>query len=214
MLATFSSEFIALQDSILLKSYHPDVGTICECGTGPALYRCVGQEFCFNGKLYCKACIRKNHAQLPFHCTKMWNGNNFVNCPLDTLDYILYLGHSGQQCPNLSQATCPHPMMIVHTNRFHKLSVHFCCCNNHSSEPLQLCNQQLFPSTMTQPQTAFTFAVLDNCHLHMLSSKKSMYDYHNVLVKMMNPTFPQDIAVCFACPIYQSVANITLESIH
>jgi hypothetical protein len=48
---------------------------------------------------------------------------------------------------------------------------------------------------MKHPQTAFSFAVLDNFHQLTLSSKKSMYDYHDALVKLTDPVFPQDVPV-------------------
>ena len=48
---------------------------------------------------------------------------------------------------------------------------------------------------MVQPETVFSFGVLENFHMHMLSSKKSLYDYHDALVKMTNAAFPQAILV-------------------
>jgi hypothetical protein len=196
-MATFSSEFPALQESILLKSYHSGVGDLCHCQRGPALFRCAGQEYCFGAKLLCQACTLLRHQWLPFHRTEQWNGNTFVDYSLEKLGYILYLGHDGEKCPNISETTPPsRRMVIVHTNGIHNMPIHFCHCSTALSEPLQLCDEQLFPATMIRPQTAFTFSVLDNCHIHMLSSKKSMYDFHAALVKMTNPAFPQDIPVC------------------
>ena len=195
IMATFSSEFPALQESILLKSYHSDVGNVCHCRSGPALFRCAGQEYCFGAKLFCQACFVLRHKFLPFHRAEQWNGNTFVDYSLEKLGYILYLGHNGEKCPNLSDITPPRRIVIVHTNGFHYMSIHFCHCLMAQSEPLQLCDEQLFPATMIRPQTAFTFSVLDNSHIHMLSSKKSMYDFHDALVKMTSPVFPQDIPV-------------------
>jgi hypothetical protein len=48
---------------------------------------------------------------------------------------------------------------------------------------------------MEHPQTAFSFAVLDNFHQLTLSSKKSLYDYHDALVKLTEPVFLQDVPV-------------------
>jgi hypothetical protein len=195
-MAMFSSEFLVLQESILLKSYHKDVGSTCRCGSNPALFRCAGQEYCFGGRLQCGACIVQQHKWLPFHRIEKWDGKTFVAHSLKELGYVLYLGHCGEKCVNLSETTPPRPMVIVHTNGYHRMLVHFCHCANALSESIQLCDEQLFPATLFQPRTVFTFSVLDNCHIHLLSSKKPMGDFHDALVKMTSPAFPQDIPVC------------------
>lgn len=105
IMAEFSSEFPALQESILLKSYHSGVGGLCDCPQGPALFRCAGQEYCFGAKLFCQACILLRHKWLPFHRTEQWNGKSFVDCSLEKMGYIL--GHNGEKCPNLSETTPP-----------------------------------------------------------------------------------------------------------
>jgi hypothetical protein len=211
-MAAFSSEFPALQKSILLKSYHSDVGDLCHCLRGPALFRCAGHEYCFGAKLFCQACILLRHKWLPFHRTEQWNGKTFVDFSLEKMGYILYLGHNGEKCPNLSETTSPRQMVIIHTNGFHKMPIHFCHCLMASSEPLQLCDGQLFPATMVRPETAFTFSVLDNCHIHLLSSKQPMYDFLAALVKMTSPAFPQDVPVCQKSePLWILDANSYLE---
>ena len=48
---------------------------------------------------------------------------------------------------------------------------------------------------MVQPETVFSFGVLENFHAHTLSSKKSLYDYHDALVKMTDAAFPQAVPV-------------------
>jgi hypothetical protein len=195
-MGAFASKFLILQESILLKSYHKDIGSPCRCGNKAALFRCAGQESCFSGRLHCATCIVQQHKWLPFHHIEQWNGKTFVRHSLKELGYVLYLGHCGEKCDNLSERTLPRQMVIVHTNGFHMMLVHFCYCRNALSEPIQLCDEQLFPATLLQPRTAFTFSVLDNCHIHTLSSKKPMGDFHDALVKMTSPAFPQDIPVC------------------
>jgi hypothetical protein len=206
-MGAFSSHFLILQESILLKSYHKDVGSNCRCGDNPALFRCAGHENCFSGRLQCGTCIVQQHTWLPFHRIERWNGKIFVEHSLKELGHILYLGHYGEKCANLSATTLPRPMVVVHTNGFHSMLVHFCYCSDAPLKPIQLCNEQLFPATMHQPQTAFTFSVLDSCHIHSLSSKKPMNDFHDALVKMTSPAFPQDVPVC-----HKSVPNSKLYS--
>ena len=196
MMSIFATEFQALQDSILLKSYHQNVGGSCRCGKNPASFRCAGLEYCFQGHLCCRSCIVKAHAALPFHRIEQWNGTHFQRTSLDSLGYVLHLGHAGELCPNVNhRKASPRKMVVVHTNGFHKFYVQFCACYCAPRDAIQLSNAQLFPATTKHPQTAFSFALLDHFHQSTLSSKKSLQDYHDALIKLTEPVFPQDIPV-------------------
>lgn len=199
-MATFSKYFDTLQNSILLKSYHPNVGGMCPCGRNTALFRCAGQEYCFQGCLRCQSCIVRDHKSLPFHRIEKWTGTYFTKTSLKLLGYILHLGHSGEPCPNVDHSIAhsrARPMVIIHSNGLHNIAVHFCYCYSAPPDAIQLSNAQLFPATMENPQTAFSFGVLDHFHQLTLSSKKSLYDYDDCLVKLTDPAFPQDIPVLF-----------------
>lgn len=196
MMSIFATEFQALQDSILLKSYHPNVGGLCRCGKNPASFRCAGLEYCFQGHLYCSSCIVKTHAALPFHRIEQWNGTHFKATSLNSLGYMLHLCHAGEPCPNVNhRKSLPRKMVVVHTNGFHKFAVQFCACYCAPRDAIQLSNAQLFPATIKHPQTAFSFALLDHFHQSTLSSKKPLHDYHDSLVKLTEPVFPQDVPV-------------------
>jgi hypothetical protein len=196
MMSIFATEFQALQDSILLKTYHQNVGELCRCGKNPALFRCAGLESCFQGHLRCQSCIVKAHAALPFHRIEQWNGTHFQGTSLDSLGYILHLCHGNELCPNVNhRKTTLRKMVVVHTNGFHRFSVQFCSCYCAPQDAIQLSDAQLFPATIRHPQTAFSFAVLDHFHQLTLSSKKSLHDYHDSLIKLTKPVFPQDVPV-------------------
>jgi hypothetical protein len=195
MMSIFAAEFQVLQDSILRKSYHPNVLGPCRCGKKPALFRCTGLESCFQGHLYCQSCIVTAHAALPFHRIEQWNGTHFQATSLNSLGYVLHLCHAGGLCPNVNRKTPPRQMVVVHTNGFHKVSVLFCACYRAPRDAIQLSDSQLFPATMEHPRTAFSFAVLDHFHQLTLSSKTSLYDYHDTLTKLTEPVFPQDVPV-------------------
>jgi len=196
-MSNFTNELDDLQDSILLKSYHSNVGGMCSCGRSTALFRCAGQEYCFQGHLYCQSCIVQVHApSLPFHRIERWTGTHFTSTSLQALGYILHLGHNGKHCPNVDHRKAhPRPMTIVHTNGSHQMLVQFCHCFQAPSDTIQLSNAQLFPATMDHPQTAFSFAVLDHFHQLTLSSKISLFDYYDSLTKLAEPAFPQDVPV-------------------
>ena len=59
----------------------------------------------------------------------------------------------------------------------------------------QLLRAQLFPATVDQPTTAFTFNVLREYHVHSLESKQSAYSYMGALRRLTNNTFIDDVPV-------------------
>lgn len=195
MMAKFSEHLDDLQASILHNAHHRGLGNPCACSSTEAIFRCAGAEKCGDPPLQCKSCIVQAHRFLPFHRIEAWSGAHFLISSLQALDYVLHLGHHGERCPNLSTNTRPRPMTAVHTNGFHKFGVQFCHCEGAASQAIQLSNQGYFPGTMTQPETIYSFGVLENFHAHTLSSKKSLYDYHDALVKMTSAAFPQDVPV-------------------
>jgi hypothetical protein len=86
-------------------------------------------------------------------------------------------------------------MVITHSNGLHNTAVQFFCCYSTPPDAIQLLDAHLFPATMEHPQTAFSFGVLDHFHQLTLSSKQSLFDYDDCLVKLTDPAFPQDIPV-------------------
>ncbi|RXW12071.1 hypothetical protein EST38_g13783 [Candolleomyces aberdarensis] len=96
-------------------------------------------------------------------------------------------------CPNRDVKNQGRSFFIVDVNGFHILPVVFCCCLNAEQEHLQLMHSKLFPATITQPSTAFTFNLLKNWSMHTLTSKKSAHDYQDALCKLTNPVFPHEV---------------------
>ena len=194
MMDTFSAHLETLQSIILSQQYHEDVGKACRCGATTAPYRC---EECFDPPMLCQTCIVSAHVHAPFHHIGEWAGTHFNRTSLFALGATLCLGHHGNQCRHRT----PEPgrtTVIVHTNGIHQVRIEYCRCElvSEASDALQLAEAQLFPATMQRPETAFTFAVLDDFHLHSLTSKKPAMDYVNALRKHTNPVFPQKVPVC------------------
>ncbi|KAF6750008.1 hypothetical protein DFP72DRAFT_851984 [Ephemerocybe angulata] len=123
----------------------------------------------------------------------LWNGGYFERKSLGDLGVILNLGHLGDACPHREQSSTGRKLTLVHTNGFHEMRVQFCHCDDAPDDYVQLMRAQLFPSTITHPQTVFTFDVLSNFHTHTLALKKSPYDYHEALRQSTNSAFPQDV---------------------
>lgn len=190
MMELFAGHFDTLQGAILSTHYHEDVGTSCSCGREPAPYKC---EECFHSRMLCKACILSTHIQHPFHHIGEWSGTHFKRTSLSSIGAVICVGHRGEKCRN----RLPGPgrkTVIVHTNGIHHVCIEYCRCDD-VPEAIQLARSQLFPATMERPETAFTFAVLNDFHMHSLTSKKSALDYVDALQKHTSAAFPQQTAV-------------------
>jgi hypothetical protein len=69
---------------------------------------------------------------------------------------------------------------VVHTNGVHSLKIRYCACYGDRShhEKFQLLRCSWLPATTADPQTAFTFDVLDSYLLLSLQGKISREDYY------------------------------------
>lgn len=175
MMKEFTKEEDNIQAAILFNEYQDGIGDPCNCGSKNAVLRC---EDCFEtAPLQCKHCIVKEHVRNPFHHIQEWTGLYFKRTSLHELGARVYLGHSGLPCPNRSSNSNGRPFVIADNNGFHKTVLEFCHCDKgiDQAEALQLVRARLFPATITQPESAFTFRLLDDFHAHTLSSKKSSY---------------------------------------
>ncbi|KAF8545706.1 hypothetical protein OG21DRAFT_1381621, partial [Imleria badia] len=73
--------------------------------------------------------------------------------------------------------------------------VKWCRCNGTTLEDrhLQLIHAGLFPATITKPQTAFTFAVLDEFLIEALKCKTSASSFYQKLRRIKNKPFPDTL---------------------
>jgi hypothetical protein len=69
----------------------------------------------------------------------------------------------------------------VDRNGIHSSKVRFCSCRGAVERPLQLVQAGLFPASVTQPQTAFTFAALQHFQMLNLQAKVTAFDYISTL---------------------------------
>ncbi|KAJ7230076.1 hypothetical protein GGX14DRAFT_344027 [Mycena pura] len=205
-----------MQALILAGFSHWQVGQSCDCGAAAATFRCVE---CFNAPMWCHTCVVTQHRFIPFHRIERWDGQKFVQDALKD-DRVLYL-HLGQDRQGRSVQRCPHippgpaqlrELTICDSNGFHTRFVEFCCCTRTDGGHWeQLLSARLFPATIHQPQTAFTFGVMKQFQVHSLSSKKSAYDYVKALCQLTSHTEPEAIAnryreFLLACRIWRALA--------
>lgn len=120
----------------------------------------------------------------------------FENTTLRDLGLTIQLGHrdDGSQC------ACPIPartdFTVIDLNGRHEVSIAFCGCDRAGeagSIVQQLLRFDLYPATITDPNTVFTFSVIDHYHYQSLQGKISMYDYYTSLERMTDNTGTQKI---------------------
>ncbi|KAF5360607.1 hypothetical protein D9756_005153 [Leucocoprinus leucothites] len=136
----------------------------------------------------------EHHTNHPFHRIQEWTGLYFKKASLHDLSFAIYLGHNGSACPLNAGSTVD--FTVVHINGIHNCRIGFCICSppDHSYDRIaQLIRHQLFPSTAKNPQTVFTFEVLEDFHRHSLSAKSSAYDYYDALKMRTDATFPHHV---------------------
>ena len=154
---------------------------------------------CMQPTLQCTSCIRSAHRHQPFHWVQQQKGQYFVRVDLESIGFELCLGHGGHRCKNIATGQPPTPMTVVHHNGTHKVNIAWCQCPDSGDHVDQLMLHGLFPATLTSPQTAFTFEMLNQAHIHILQSKKSAYDYIWALRRLTNNVFTSDTPVRVVC---------------
>jgi CxC2 like cysteine cluster associated with KDZ transposases len=78
---------------------------------------------------------------------------------------------------------------VVHTNGVHTLKIQLCACyGDRSHAKFQLLRCSWLPATTEDPQTAFTFDVLDSYLLLSLQGKVSREDYYLSISRLTDNT--------------------------
>lgn len=125
------------------------------------------------------------------HWAEKWNGAFFERHNISDLGHIIYLGHDGDPCRNIR---CKR-FIITDCSGIHNTKVAFCECIGALDPIDQLMHAGIFPGSVKDPSSGFTFNVLRDFHMQNLESKKSAYDFINALRRLTNNTFPLDVPV-------------------
>ncbi|KAN0086260.1 hypothetical protein V8E55_007394 [Tylopilus felleus] len=185
----YLSEWIPWRPSyldIILKSEAPcqPPWNCSGCADTMGTIRCVA---CLGNHIWCSVCAVKAHCALPFHRLQQWNGH-FYNA--------VTLQHLGDPCPleGMSGMSSQH-FTVVDSGGIFIHTVKWCQCDGATQEDkhLQLLREQLFPETITNPQTAFTFGVLDEFLITSLECKTSAASFYKKLRRMTNNAFPDSL---------------------
>jgi len=153
------------------------------------------------------------HAYHPFHIIDIWTGTHFSWTTLYDLGYVLHLGHGGDRCPSAGDwdeepmAGKPPPdaditdhskdddVVIVSMNGVHKHRIRWCACRHCPKPYMQLFHMGLYPASMSNPGTAFTFQMLQYFHTDAMECRTSASNYFNKLRRLTNKSFPDTVPV-------------------
>lgn len=127
-----------------------------------------------------------------------WTGTFFKTASLRDAGQSVQLGHlPGDACSSPQRSS--RPFTVTHTNGIHQIDILFCGCNmtmHHGDRVQQLVRRRLFPSMVTDPQTASTFAFLESAQVLSVQSKLSLYDLYISIETLTDATRVSDIKVC------------------
>ncbi|KAF8998463.1 hypothetical protein BDZ89DRAFT_1051589 [Hymenopellis radicata] len=142
------------------------------------LYRC---KQCSRCRLLCKTCCLDEHARLPLHIIRHWDGERFNKTTLRSMGLRLYLGHEdGSRC--IMPRMDPHPIVVMHTTGLHEVSVRYCNCLESTPRRQQLLRFGWYPATVQRPATCATLDVLELFHGLTLNGKLSAYNFYKTMI--------------------------------
>ncbi|KAG2050555.1 hypothetical protein BDR06DRAFT_983961 [Suillus hirtellus] len=84
-------------------------------------------------------------------------------------------------------------LTIIHSTGVFTHNILWCHCPASPKQYLQLLKAGLFPASISQPQTAFTFNVLDNFLIDALKCKTSASSFFQKLRHLTNNAFPDSV---------------------
>ncbi|TFK81406.1 hypothetical protein K466DRAFT_502162 [Polyporus arcularius HHB13444] len=154
----------------------------------PALFRCSG---CAPGPLCCETCMVRKHQECPYHRIKRWTGLTFEDTTLKDLGLRIQLGHTHDRSACSNPIPCRSDFSVIHVNGRHVVSVDFCGCDKAGQAGdvvQQLLRYDLWPATDCEPNTTFSFELLEHYHVQSLQGKISMYDYYLSLERLTDNT--------------------------
>jgi hypothetical protein len=113
-----------------------------------------------------------------------------------SLGFVISLGHNGQSCPQTNPAQKQIVLCVIDTSGITHHRFQICGCPAAKPLQIQLLQMQLFPATISRPETVFTFSVLDRFHIEALECKISASNFFNQLRRLTNSMFPHLVPVC------------------
>ncbi|KAG1721611.1 hypothetical protein EDB19DRAFT_1646367 [Suillus lakei] len=162
-------------------------GVTCSCGGVLPEFRCCD---CHGTQMFCHECTLQKHMHHLLHRIEMWNRSFFQCITLKKLGVRIQLGHNpGERCRN------PHPsagdnFVVIGLDGVHEVVLDFCGCTSAQVRYTQLLRMQWYPATVSEPQTAATFVVLQHFHILSFESKVSAYEFYHSLARRCRSSLP------------------------
>lgn len=119
------------------------------------------------------------------------------------------LGHPlGDPCVNPKSAPGD-AFTVIDINGIHEVGLDFCECHQMEDHTRQLLQARWYPATVSSPQTAATFNVLESFQLLTFESKASVFEYLNSLSRRTDNTGIKDRPVSILIHSTPSVCTDT-----
>ncbi|KAL0573338.1 hypothetical protein V5O48_008616 [Marasmius crinis-equi] len=119
-----------------------------------------------------------------------WNGLYFEPTTLGALGLVIQLGHPVAECCGL-----PEPFKtgftVVDVFGIQDVNVNSCLCQQQEvvgNRLQQLLRFKVYPATVQNPQTVFTFRLLNLFHTMTLQGKVTLYDFYRSIEKRTDST--------------------------
>jgi hypothetical protein len=107
-------------------------------------------------------------------------------------EWAEFAPHPGFGLPKLKgEDAC----VVVDKSGVHRLRIRPCRCAGAPSDDLQFLDLGLFPSTLRNIKTVFTFGVLDDFRMDNLECKTAGMNYYNKLKRLTSNAFPESVPV-------------------
>ncbi|KIK77195.1 hypothetical protein PAXRUDRAFT_167564, partial [Paxillus rubicundulus Ve08.2h10] len=151
----------------------------CHACRGDGVYKCSD---CFTQPLFCTSCCRQLHLLNHLHRVQQWSGKCFKDSSLSLVGLEVHLRHGGQPCPNIhgstsepvedpewedldashvpAQLKMPQGvacLTVVDVTGLHFSHIQYCHCPEAEAAHLQLFRANMFPTSIQNPCTMFTF---------------------------------------------------------
>ncbi|KAG1846721.1 hypothetical protein C8R48DRAFT_750579 [Suillus tomentosus] len=158
----------------------------CNCkGEGKLLYRC---RDCFGVGMMCRTCVLDKHTHNPLHRIEEWHETFFIRISLKSLGLRVQLGHNpGEKCYNPEPAPGD-DFVVIDVHGIHEISLDYCGCETAQVHYKQLLRARWFPATVSNPQTAATFVLMEFFHLLSFESKVSAYEFYHSIARRTDNT--------------------------
>jgi CxC2 like cysteine cluster associated with KDZ transposases len=214
----FRDEF---QHEILAAEAFPTNSPCSGCNQSKdAVYRCLD---CFHPRIFCQECCLMEHARHPFHRIQKWTGKFFNSTTLESMGFVLHLGHGGSKCPTIQERSgdvlekrsedvskdliAQQHFTVVDIGQVHSHTITWCICSTAPHPRYQLLRMGLYPATPFQPKTAFTFRLLEYFHVDAMECHTSYQAFFNKLRRLSNYYDPNSIKVSTKLLGMPSIAN-------